>query len=145
MDRSELFVSDNGTALLTLDARTGRVLNAYAGIAGAAAALVSGPRGLLASAARDRRVRVLSVPEAGADAKGKTLGYAYMQSEAGALVWDGIEMPEQAKGAEGEDGESDEEGDVWEGMEEVGDEEESEDEEGPAKKSRRKRVRAAAE
>ncbi|VDC06591.1 unnamed protein product [Peniophora sp. CBMAI 1063] len=141
---NELYVSDNGTSVFALDVRSGKILSGYPGIAGGVHAIAPGPKGLIASAARDRYVRVHSTPstEEGrdggkGDGKGKVLDKTYFKSVPSTLVWDGIGVVSQGGEADDDDEGSDEE-DVWDGMDMV---DEDDDDEGEHKKAKRKRTK----
>ncbi|KZV72890.1 hypothetical protein PENSPDRAFT_575348 [Peniophora sp. CONT] len=143
----EVYVSDNGSSVFALDARTGKILCGYPGISGGVHAIATGPSGLVASAARDRYVRVHSTPGAEedgggsvkkGDGKGKVLDKTYFKSVPSALVWDGIDAGIE-DGDDGDEESDDDDDDVWEGMAVV--EEDEDDEEGDNKKARRKRAK----
>ncbi|KAI0273394.1 hypothetical protein BC834DRAFT_928522 [Gloeopeniophorella convolvens] len=142
----EVFVADQTSGLFAVDTRNGRVVYGYKGLAGAITAMAPAPTGLV-STALDRYARVHSThappAEAGQaqDEKGAVLEKVYMKSVPTAVVWDGVPDADAGGGDDderegGDDGdESDDGEDVWEGMEEVG--EDSDEGEGRAHRRRK--------
>jgi len=89
---NELFMSDNGSNLFSIDLRTGGILTAYKGISGAITSMVSSPSEMV-STALDRYIRVHSVvpPERSGshqELKGQVLETAYLNSVPTVVVWD---------------------------------------------------------
>ncbi|CAE7205234.1 unnamed protein product [Rhizoctonia solani] len=139
----ELFVSDNGSNLSSVDVRNGKICYSYKGLPSAVTSCTSVSKSYLASVSFDRVFRLHTVysppPKANAQQlkKGAVIGQEFLKSTPITVEWDGIEG--QATVAEG-----DEEEDVWEDMEIRGegdgnseDEEESADEERPPKAHKR--------
>ncbi|KAH9066430.1 hypothetical protein EDB87DRAFT_1679166 [Lactarius vividus] len=134
----EVFVSDQTSSLFAVDARNGRVIYGYKGIAGAITSMAPSPAGL-ASTALDRYARVHSTFSPPAEAgqpqnnKGTVLERVYLKSIPTCVVWDEVEgedadhhsdgMRQDGAGADSEGSDAD----VWEGMqvaEDSGDESE---------------------
>ncbi|KAL4074480.1 hypothetical protein V8B97DRAFT_1698717 [Scleroderma yunnanense] len=117
----EVFVSDQGSNLFTVDLRNGSILYSYKGISGAVSA-VSPAGSLLASVALDRYARIHSTfpppVEAGKhqSEKGIVLEKVYMTAVPTVVVWD--QRDEKMIDADKEDDEA-----IWEKMKNVGDEE----------------------
>ncbi|KAJ7156025.1 WD40-repeat-containing domain protein [Mycena crocata] len=117
-DEHELFVSDHGCNLFSLDLRNGRVLYSYKGLSGAVTSMAPSPS-LLVSTALDRYSRIHtshSPPlEAGQnqDNKGQVVEKVFMASVPTVVVWDGVETTPPALEIEAE------EDDVWDDMENV--------------------------
>ncbi|KAH9079632.1 hypothetical protein EDB83DRAFT_2343733 [Lactarius deliciosus] len=135
---SEVFVSDQTSSLFAVDARNGRVIYGYKGIAGAITSMAPSPAGLV-STALDRYARVHSTYPPPAEAgqpqnnKGTVLEKVYLRSIPTCVVWDEVEgedadhhsdgMQRDGAGADSEGSDAD----VWEGMqvaEDSGDESE---------------------
>ncbi|KIM49170.1 hypothetical protein M413DRAFT_98830 [Hebeloma cylindrosporum] len=93
MSENELFMSDNGSNLFSVDLRTGGILCGYKGISGAITSIATSPGGMV-STALDRYARVHSVfppPErAGShqERKGEVLDKTYLNSVPTVVVWD---------------------------------------------------------
>lgn len=134
----EVFVSDQASSLFAVDARNGRVVYGYKGIAGAVTSMAPSPAGLV-STALDRYARVHSTypppAEAGQpqDNKGTVLDKVYLKSVPTCVVWDEVagEDADHGDGTKRRDGAgADSDGsdaDVWKGMqvaEDSGDESE---------------------
>lgn len=144
---SEIFVSDNGSNLSSLDTRTGKIAYSYKSLSGAACSFAPISTTHLASISLDRIFRLHSVfppPPKASDQqvkKGAVLGQEFMKSTPTVIAWDRFEANGKDGARADEDGEDE---DVWEGMEVLGDDgegsdsEESEDEQ---KKAQKKRVR----
>lgn len=134
----EVFVSDQTSSLFAVDARNGRVIYGYKGIAGAITSMAPSPAGLV-STALDRYARVHSTYPPPAEAgqpqnnKGTVLEKMYLKSIPTCVVWDEVEgedadhhsdgMRRDGAGADSEGSDAD----VWEGMqvaEDSGDESE---------------------
>ncbi|KDN51532.1 hypothetical protein RSAG8_00077, partial [Rhizoctonia solani AG-8 WAC10335] len=142
----ELFVSDNGSSLSSIDVRNGKICYSYKGMSlglpSAATSFTPISKSYLASVSLDRVFRLHTVysppPQANAQQlkKGAVIGQEFLKSTPIAAAWDGFES--QVTVAEGD------EEDVWEGMEVRGeedesseDDEESNDEERPPKTNKR--------
>ena len=143
---SEIFISDNGSNLSSLDTRTGKLSYTYKSLAGAASSFTPLSTTHLASVSLDRIFRLYSVfappPKANDQQvkKGAVLGQEFMRSTPTVVVWDGYEVDGNPS-AQTEDGNDE---DVWEGMEVRGGDEEdsnSEESEGEQEKARKKRMR----
>ncbi|KAI0030741.1 WD40-repeat-containing domain protein [Vararia minispora EC-137] len=126
----ELFVADGGCNLFCVDARNGKIVYGYQGIAGSINAASSSP-GILVSASRDRYVRVhscspLAEPGKLRHEKGKIIEKTYFQSIPTAVVWDqDVAGPTESTdgGIDVAEGSNDDGDDVWAGMQEVDDDE----------------------
>ncbi|CAE6520431.1 unnamed protein product [Rhizoctonia solani] len=139
----ELFVSDNGSSLSSIDVRNGKICYSYKGLPSAVASFTPISKSHLASVSLDRVFRLHTVysppPQANVQQlkKGAVIGQEFLKSTSITAVWDGFESSVTV--AEGD------EEDVWEGMEVRGedessdDEEESEDEGRPPKANKRMR------
>ncbi|KAJ1310166.1 hypothetical protein OPQ81_006910 [Rhizoctonia solani] len=139
----ELFVSDNGSNLSSIDVRNGKICYSYRGLPSAATSFTPISRTYLASVSLDRVFRLHTVysppPQANTQQlkKGAIIGQEFLKSTPIAVAWDEFESKAAVE-------EGDEE-DVWEGMEIRGEEgessedEESEDEEKPPKANKRMR------
>ncbi|KII88580.1 hypothetical protein PLICRDRAFT_629267 [Plicaturopsis crispa FD-325 SS-3] len=146
MSEHEVFVADHGCNLFALDLRTGRTIYGYKGISGAVTSIAPSPS-LLASTALDRYARIHSTfaPPAKVgeqqERKGQVLEKVFMKSTPTVVVWDGEENAIRVNSVE--EGEE-EGGDVWEGMENVGeDSDDEEEEEIGTKRAKGKRARAS--
>ncbi|KAF8590577.1 hypothetical protein K439DRAFT_1644695 [Ramaria rubella] len=129
----EAFIADYGSNLVALDLRTGRILYAYNGLAGAICSLtptmpsLSPP--LLASTSLDRFFRLhstcSSVPDNGkANKKGEVLTKVWMKSIATCVVWDRCAFDNSIKeGALGYQDEDDQ--DLWATMQNVDDDDDN--------------------
>ncbi|KAF8268881.1 hypothetical protein EI94DRAFT_1771451 [Lactarius quietus] len=123
----EVFVSDQTSSLFAVDARNGRVIYGYKGLAGAVTSMAPSPTGLV-STALDRYARVHSTysppAEAGQpqDNKGAVLEKVYLKSIPTCVIWDEVagEDADQGDGMQQDGAEVDGDGsdaeDVWEGM-----------------------------
>jgi len=121
----EVFVSDQTSSLFAVDARNGRVIYGYKGIAGAVTSMAPSPAGLV-STALDRYARVHSTypppVEAGQhqDNKGAVLEKVYLKSIPTCVIWDEVagEGADQGDGMRGRDdaGADSDEDDIWEDM-----------------------------
>ncbi|KAI0670485.1 hypothetical protein C8Q78DRAFT_974794 [Trametes maxima] len=133
----EVFVADRGCTLAALDLRNGRTIYTYKGLSGAVSSVASAHT-LLASAARDRFVRLHSTFSPPAEEgqqqehKGEVLDKLYMKVVPTVLVWDG---KTDVRDAVALDGAAEGEDDVWNAMETA--DSDSEDE-GEARAGRRK-------
>ncbi|KAL1746364.1 hypothetical protein HDZ31DRAFT_34290 [Schizophyllum fasciatum] len=121
----ELFVSDQGSNLLSLDLRNGHVAYSYKGIAGAIVSMAPAPS-LLASAGMDRLVRVHTTfpPQLGQqDHKGDVVQKAFAKSVPTVVAWDGRVAEPHTLAKDLEEKEEKEETDrLWEEMEGAEDE-----------------------
>ncbi|KAH9180761.1 hypothetical protein EDB89DRAFT_2122170 [Lactarius sanguifluus] len=111
-DEHEVFVSDQASSLFAVDARNGRVIYGYKGIAGAITSMAPSPAGLV-STALDRYAR------------GTVLEKVYLKSIPTCVVWDEVEGEDTDHHSDGM--RRDATADVWEGMqvaEDSGDESE---------------------
>ncbi|KAH8980937.1 hypothetical protein EDB86DRAFT_2978133 [Lactarius hatsudake] len=147
-DEHEVFVSDQTSSLFAVDARNGRVIYGYKGIAGAITSMAPSPAGLV-STALDRYARVHSTYPPPAEAgqpqnnKGTVLEKVYLKSIPTCVVWDEVEgedvdhhsdgMRRDSAGADSEGSDAD----VWEGMQMA---EDSGDESEPQVRRRRERL-----
>ncbi|CAE6457656.1 unnamed protein product [Rhizoctonia solani] len=140
----ELFVSDNGSNLSSIDVRNGKICYSYKGLPSAVTSFTSISKSYLASVSLDRVFRLHTVysppPQANTQQlkKGAVIAQEFLKSTPITAAWDGFES--KADVAEGD------EEDVWEGMEVRGedresseDEEESEDEGRPPTANKRMR------
>ncbi|KAH7340490.1 hypothetical protein B0J17DRAFT_651545 [Rhizoctonia solani] len=140
----ELFASDNGSNLSSIDVRNGKICYSYKGLPSAVTSFTSISKSYLASVSLDRVFRLHTVysPPSQANTqqlkKGATIGQEFLKSTPIAAAWD--EFESKTTTVEGD------EEDVWEGMEVRGeevesseDEEESEGEGGPPKSNKRMR------
>ncbi|CUA72461.1 hypothetical protein RSOLAG22IIIB_01131 [Rhizoctonia solani] len=142
----ELFVSDNGSSLSSIDVRNGKICYSYKGLPSAVTSLTPISKSYLASVSLDRVFRLHTVhsPPSQANAqqlkKGAVVGQEFLKSTPITVAWDGFEIEIKDTGAEGD------EEDVWEGMDVRGEEdgssddsEESSDEARPPKPNKRAR------
>ncbi|PPR06659.1 hypothetical protein CVT26_001201 [Gymnopilus dilepis] len=119
LSEHELFVSDGGTSLSSIDLRTGGILYSYKGISGAVLSTAQSPN-LLVSVAFDRYARVHSTvappkePKANQDKRGDVLEKTYLTTIPTVVVWDKRLATQPAEEAPAE-----EDDDVWENMEHV--------------------------
>jgi len=118
----ELFISDHGTNLLSLDLRNGRVVYGYKGLSGAVTSIAPSP-GILASTANDRYARIHSTFSPpmkeghNLDHKGENLEKIYVASVPTVVIWDSASG--DAKRASPPPDERDDE--IWNGMEQIED------------------------
>ncbi|QRW27167.1 hypothetical protein RhiXN_01762 [Rhizoctonia solani] len=139
----ELFVSDNGSSLSSIDVRSGKICYSYKGLPSAATSFSPVAKSHLASVSLDRVFRLHTVypppPQANEQQlkKGEVIGQEFLKSTPTAIIWDKFETQVAT-----EDGDEE---DVWEAMEVRGeeddgsiDEDESEDEQ-PRKARKRSR------
>ncbi|KAL1692306.1 hypothetical protein GGG16DRAFT_51728 [Schizophyllum commune] len=122
LNEHELFVSDAGCNLMSLDLRNGHVAFSYKGIAGAVVSMAPAPS-LLVSAGLDRLVRIHSTfpPQLGQqDRKGEVLQKVFSKSVPTVVAWDqrAVEPQTAAKDAK----EAEETDRLWEEMEDADDE-----------------------
>jgi len=116
---NEVFISDNGSNLFSIDLRNGKIAYGYKGLSGSVNAIAVTPK-LLATTALDRFARVNSVcplPELSGkqqDSRGTVLEKVFTKSIPTCIAWDGA--PTTCEGAYD---------DIWENMEDVADESES--------------------
>ncbi|KAF8902096.1 hypothetical protein CPB84DRAFT_1910183 [Gymnopilus junonius] len=116
----ELFVSDSGTNMSSIDLRTGGILYSYKGVSGAVISTAQSP-GFLVSVALDRYARVHSTvappvqPKAHQERKGEVLEKTYLTSTPTIVVWDKREVTKIPQ----ENATEDDDDDVWENMEHV--------------------------
>ncbi|KAJ3573963.1 hypothetical protein NP233_g2088 [Leucocoprinus birnbaumii] len=130
----ELFISDQGTNLFSVDLRNGRVIYGYKGLSGAVTSIAPSP-GTMASTANDRFTRLHSTfpPPAkegqNLDCKGSVVEKVYVASVPTVILWD-----DTAEERQGPASSTEEQGDeVWEDMEQVG-ESDSEEIQGKGKR-----------
>ncbi|KAL9715104.1 hypothetical protein Ac2012v2_001764 [Leucoagaricus gongylophorus] len=115
----ELFVSDRGTNLLSIDLRNGRVLYGYKGLSGAVTSIAPSPN-LVASTANDRFARLHSTTPPPSregqnlDHKGTVLERIYVTTVPTVVIWD--ETADESKGVDTTEEQEDE---VWNDMEQV--------------------------
>ncbi|KAF7778767.1 hypothetical protein Agabi119p4_3112 [Agaricus bisporus var. burnettii] len=130
----ELFASDCGTNLFSIDLRNGRTICAYKGLSGAVTSIAPSS-GIMASTANDRYARIHSTfpPPAregqNIDRKGEVSEKIYVASMPTVVIWDYTFDDASKDGALP----SEEDDDVWNDLEEVGD---SDAETGRGKKRR---------
>ncbi|KAG6889308.1 hypothetical protein C0995_001964 [Termitomyces sp. Mi166 len=121
MSEHEIFASDHGSNLYSLDLRNGRIAYGYQGISGAVTSLAPSPT-LLASTALDRFVRIHSTfpltQQIGQqqEQKGQILVNVFMKCTPTVIVWDNVIGQEITAPME--------DGDVWETLETTGIDEE---------------------
>ncbi|THU90702.1 hypothetical protein K435DRAFT_968533 [Dendrothele bispora CBS 962.96] len=133
LNEHEVFVSDGGSNLYSLDLRNGKIVYGYKGLSGSVSSIAVGPS-FLGSVAQDRYVRVHSTfpppREVGQqqDQRGEILETIYGKSIPTCIVWDGSVSLSNARANEDEDE------DVWDNMQNVGNE--SDDDETLKKKKR---------
>ncbi|KAJ7219222.1 WD40-repeat-containing domain protein [Mycena pura] len=136
----EVFIGDHGCNLFSLDLRIGRVLYSYKGLSGAVTSMAPSPS-MLVSTALDRYCRVHTSfpppPEAGQnlDNKGQVVEKLFMTSIPTVVVWNGVDSTQPVPGAEAEND------DVWDEMEDVGNESETD----LRKKKRRRHISKATD
>ncbi|KAF9030760.1 WD40-repeat-containing domain protein [Panaeolus papilionaceus] len=119
----ELFVSDNGSNLYSVDLRTGGILYGYkVGIAGAVNSLAFSSS-YLASTSLDRYLRVHSVvapplkPAAQQNERGEVLTKVYTTSTPTSVVWNPRSLTTSEETNDQEAGEGDD--DIWQKMEHI--------------------------
>ncbi|KAF9246568.1 hypothetical protein BU15DRAFT_39865 [Melanogaster broomeanus] len=118
----EVFLSDQGTNLFSLDLRNGGIVYAYKGISGAVTSVAAAPS-FLASVSLDRYTRIHSTfpppAEVGkqVEERGTVLDKAYMTAVPTVVIWDQSDMKDMG-------GPDEEDGDLWEEMKHVGEDEE---------------------
>ncbi|CAE6452305.1 unnamed protein product [Rhizoctonia solani] len=111
----ELFVSDNGSSLSSVDVRNGKICYSYKGLPSAVTSFTSISKSYLASVSLDRVFRLHTVysppPQANAQQikKGAVIGQEFLKSTPIVAAWDGFESEVAVAGGDEED--------VWEGME----------------------------
>ncbi|KIL69706.1 hypothetical protein M378DRAFT_184111 [Amanita muscaria Koide BX008] len=131
---NEVFISDNGSNLFSVDLRNGKVLYGYKGLSGSVNSIAATPR-ILATTALDRFARIHSVappPEnAGQrqDHRGEVVEKVFTKSNPTCILWDGDSAICEKRNVDDDDG-------IWENMEHVGDE--SDGEKSVRKKHRQK-------
>ncbi|KAI0064617.1 hypothetical protein BV25DRAFT_1781958, partial [Artomyces pyxidatus] len=123
----EIFVADNGSNLFALDTRTGRVVYGYKGLAGAVTSIAPSPS-VMVSTSLDRYIRVHSAfppvePGQQQDHKGEVREKVYVKSVPTAVVWDQVLDAEDLRPRADNDDGSEDDDEVWEGMEEAEDDE----------------------
>ncbi|TRM55849.1 hypothetical protein BD626DRAFT_415277 [Schizophyllum amplum] len=124
LSEHELFVSDQGCNLLSLDLRNGRVAYSYKGIAGAVCSIATAPD-VLVSAGLDRLVRIHSTfpPQIGQqDRKGEILHKIFSKSVPTVAAWDQHAVEPRNTVDEVEEAEVEETDRLWEEMEDAEDE-----------------------
>ncbi|KAL1675678.1 hypothetical protein EV122DRAFT_217944 [Schizophyllum commune] len=125
LNEHELFVSDAGCNLMSLDLRNGHVAYSYKGIAGAVVSMAPAPS-LLVSAGLDRLVRIHSTfpPQLGQqERKGEVLQKVFSKSVPTVVAWDQRAVEPQTAAKDAEEAEEKEETDrLWEEMEDADDE-----------------------
>ncbi|KDQ61054.1 hypothetical protein JAAARDRAFT_152067 [Jaapia argillacea MUCL 33604] len=120
----EVFVADQGCNMYAMDLRNGRILYGYRGIAGAITSIAPSPS-LMGSTSLDRFFRIHSThpppsaPEQRQEERGDVVEKIYVKSIPTVVVWD--QEPESSKPEHDDD-------DIWEGMEDVGEESDGDDE-----------------
>ncbi|KAF9053614.1 hypothetical protein BDZ89DRAFT_1125353 [Hymenopellis radicata] len=123
----EAFLSDNSNKMAAIDLRNGRILYRYDGISGAVRAIAAAPT-LVASVSFDRYYRFHSTspppPQPGQNTqnRGKVLDKVYSHSAPTVIVWDQESSMSQHIAVNEEDDE------VWDGMQNVGEGDYEEDE-----------------
>lgn len=157
---SEVFVSDKGCNLFALDLRNGGVLCSYKGkpiycflgllysivradigLSGAVTSIAPSPA-FTASVALDRFARIHSNPlppnQVGEqiEEKGEVRDKVYTKSIPTVIIWDGDTVEVDAISRREE--ESDEEENVWDGMQNVGDDDSHDDDDDGSSGSKRK-------
>ncbi|KXN82070.1 Ribosome biogenesis protein NSA1 [Leucoagaricus sp. SymC.cos] len=121
LSEHEVFVSDYGTNLLSIDLRNGRTVYGYKGLSGSATSLAPSPS-ILASTANDRYARIhSSFPPPSKegqnlDCKGTVLEKIYVTSVPTVVVWDDTSYEIRKRGSSNEEPEDE----VWNEMEQVG-------------------------
>lgn len=134
MSNSQVFISDHGSNLFSLDLRNGNVSYGYKGLSGTVTSMAPCPS-FLASASEDRFLRLHSTFALPAQTgqqqenKGEVLDKLYMKVKPTVVIWDGQAEPGfDDSGANGnEDADSGKEADdVWDEMENADSEDEPE-------------------
>ncbi|KAG8706585.1 hypothetical protein FRC09_002337 [Ceratobasidium sp. 395] len=138
LNEHEIFISDNGSSLSSLDVRTGKICYSYKGLAGATSSFAPVSTNFLASVSLDRMFRIHSTfspppqPNEQQLKKGAVLAQEFLKSTPTAIAWDKYENEHKVTEPDGDE-------DVWEGMQVRREEHSSEDEgdSGPEKKRSR--------
>jgi len=131
---NEVFISDNGSNLFSIDLRNGKIAYGYKGLSGSVNAIAVTPK-LLATTALDRFARVHSVcppPELSGKQQGNrgtVLEKVFTKSIPTCIVWDGASTTCERAYEDNDD--------IWENMEHIADESGS-DMEGSARRKHRK-------
>ncbi|KAF9264728.1 hypothetical protein L218DRAFT_925228 [Marasmius fiardii PR-910] len=141
---NQAFIADTSSNLLSIDLRTGGVVYGYKGIAGSVTSLTFAGGGIMASTSQDRYIRLHTTPLPPSEPRGQQpergqiIDKVYMKSVPTVVVWDpssvnaAKDVEKESEGGEDEDVEGDDDPeDLWEGMEEIG------DEQGESKRARR--------
>ncbi|EAU88584.2 hypothetical protein CC1G_04290 [Coprinopsis cinerea okayama7 len=147
VNENELFVSDNGTNLYSVDLRTGKILYGYHGIA-ASVSCISTSSGPLLSGALDQYVRVHSVTPPPKDVKqrldnrGITLERHFFQSTPTVITWDKRPWSSTSSGVEQveEEDDDDPDHDIWDDLETAQDEDEDADNKGKRRRTSSKKT-----
>ncbi|KAF7967689.1 hypothetical protein HWV62_33385 [Athelia sp. TMB] len=139
----EVFVTDNGSNLFSLDLRNGTILCGYKGLSGATTSIAPTST-FMASVGLDRFTRIHTTPlppqEAGqqVDKKGEVLEKLYMKTTPTVIVWDGeVASSRPVKGSGSNEASDGEDEDVWDDMEHVGDSEEENGGQGARRKGKK--------
>jgi len=135
---SQIFASDSACNLFCIDARNGRTVYGYKGIAGAVTSVAPTSDNHLASVSLDRFFRLHTAPSppttAGAaqSEKSKDVAKLFMKSTPTVVLWDGVLDTSEKQADEGNEVE-----DVWSNMRAVGDDSEGEQDNMPQGKKKR--------
>ncbi|ESK96927.1 hypothetical protein Moror_6505 [Moniliophthora roreri MCA 2997] len=127
LNEHEAFVSDGGSNLFSLDLRNGRISYAYKGISGAVTSIAPSTS-VMATVAQDRFIRIHSVHpppmEVGKQQKQKdeVLDKIYAKIMPTVIVWDQCTVKESSRTFHADEDYED----VWNGMEEIGDDSDGE-------------------
>ncbi|KAK2466959.1 hypothetical protein APHAL10511_001217 [Amanita phalloides] len=122
-NENEVFLSDNGSNLFSIDLRNGKIAYGYKGLSGSVNSIATAPK-MLATTALDRFARIHSVfplpKQVGQqqDQRGQILEKVFTKSIPTSVVWDG-HLPAMLPLPNDEDGDDD---DIWENMQHVDDE-----------------------
>jgi ribosome biogenesis protein NSA1 len=120
LSEHELFVSDNGSNLYSIDLRTGGILHGYKGISGAVTSISPSSTTQMVSTSLDRYFRVHTVvppPSLSAsnlERRGEIVEKTYLTSVPTVIVWDQLEAIERTI-----DDNTSEHDDLWDQMEHV--------------------------
>ncbi|KAG7092413.1 hypothetical protein E1B28_008770 [Marasmius oreades] len=123
---NQAFVSDGASNLFAMDLRTGRVIYAYKGISGAVTSIAPSTS-VMVTTSQDRFVRLHSVfpPPSQVsqqqDAKGQVVDKMFMKASPTVISWD--QCPDLSFADTRDRADFQEDEDMWEDMEEIGDNE----------------------
>jgi len=122
LSENELFVSDNGSNLYSVDLRTGGILYSYKGISGAVTSISSSSTTHMVSTSLDRYLRIHTVvpppsrPGSNLEQRGGILEKTYLTCMPTTVVWD---QQKTSKTSIDDNTSSLQDDDIWDKMEHV--------------------------